>query len=109
MVKQKQVNLTYQMIFAIVPYLNLYAFYRVQKLRIFLLISIGISLGVLSVITTIAMMVTYAGGGEDFITEFENLMVFWKSIPIIIISHVGVALINIFLVRRWSKKWNEPF
>jgi len=37
-VKQEPVNLTHQTIFAIIPYVNLYAYYRIQRLGMYFLI-----------------------------------------------------------------------
>jgi len=110
MVKKEPVDLTLQTILAIIPYLNFYAFYRVQKLRMFILISILISFIVLSIFVGITVgMMGSTGSVEEGMLIYENSMEFWKSPLYYFASYIGSVLICIYLARRWSKKWNEQF
>ena len=108
MVKKEPVNLTRQTIFAIIPYLNLYAYYRIQKLRRYFLISIVIFFTVVSIIVGITVgMMNFVSSPEEGISIYENMMGSWKSPLASIASWFGGMLLNIYLIRKWSKKWNE--
>jgi len=108
MVNEEPVNLKHQTIFTLIPYLNLYAFYRVQKLRRYFLISIAIFLTSLSIFVgiTIGMIMRDGSTEESFLIYQEN-MEFLKSPPMYITSFIGGGLLNVYLIRRWSKQWNE--
>lgn len=85
MVKVVPVSLNRQMIYCLIPFLDLYAAYKVKKLRLYLLIviPIGIALSLLL--------------GDDLTTH---------SFLIEIAVSIGLAL---YLIRRWSIKWNTAF
>jgi len=42
--EKKPVSVKRQTIYAFIPYVNIWAFYRIQKLRKFILVSIGVGL-----------------------------------------------------------------
>ena len=102
MVKKEPVNLLHQMILSVIPGANLYAFYRIQKLRMLLLtylvISIGATLGF-----GLIIVISFTALGEDIV----EMLQFLKGTPMRVILFAIGSLINIYLVRRWSKKWNE--
>jgi len=110
MVKKEPVSLTRQTIIALIPYLSLYAFYRIQKLRMYILISIVIFFTGVSIFVGITLgMMSFVRTPEEGISIYENNMEFWKYPPLSYASYIAGLLINIYLVRRWSKKWNEQF
>ena len=88
-VKQEPVNIKLQIIFVFIPFLNLYAFYKIQKLRLSLCFIIPI--GVASRIFDQAAM-TYEGA----------------IVVGILFSGLAIGL-AIWLVVKWSKEWNEKF
>ena len=110
LVKQEPVNLTHQTIFAIIPYANLYACYRVQKLTKFIFISIAVLLiGVtLFVGITIGMMIQDGPTVESF-SIYQNNMKLWENPLLPIVDYTGSVLFSIYLVRRWSNQWNKQF
>jgi len=110
MVEKEPVDLTRQTIFALIPYLNLYAIYRIQKLRRYLLIVILASVSS-SIIGSVGMIV-YAmlnSDSPDLVQNIELIMTSIRSLPAYVIYFFGGMLVNVYLVRKWSKKWNEQF
>ena len=110
------VSLTRQTIFCFIPFLDMYAAYKIKKLRWYLLIAIGLSLAMVAV----ELMVNPISESDDpalYMDDFGN--VDWGKIwfgpnPEVSISfmivHIAIALIvAVYLIRRWSKKWNEKF
>ena len=92
-VKQEPVNIKLQIIFAFIPFLSLYAFYKIQKLRLALLIFLP--LGFLSrLLEAIIVRVNDTSG-----------MLFVLSILFAGLS-IGVL---VWLMHKWSKQWNEKF
>ena len=88
-IDQKPVNIKLQIIFVFIPFLNLYAFYKIQKLRLALcfIIPIGVASRIFS-----AGPMTYEGA----------------IILTILFSGLSIGL-SIWLMLKWSKQWNEKF
>ena len=110
MAKKEPVNLKQQTIFALIPYLNLYAFYRIQKLRRYFLIGILITVGS-SIIISVGIIV-YAvlqSDSPDFRANVELIVTSIRSLPAYVIYFSSGILLNVYLIRKWSKKWNEQF
>ncbi len=110
MVKKEPVDLTRQTIFALIPYLNLYGLYQIQKLRRYLLIVILASVS--SSIIAIVGMIVYAmlySGSPDFVQNIQLIVTSIRSLPAYVIYFSSGILLNVYLVRKWSKKWNEQF
>ena len=88
-VKQEPVIIKWQIIFTFIPFLNLYAFYKIQKLRLFLCFFMPIS---------IASRIFDLGAPT------------YESAIIVSILFSGLAIgLAIWLVLKWSKQWNEKF
>ena len=83
--EKKPVSIGWQVVFVIIPYVWIYAFYRIEKLRI------GI---VLAIITTIV------GIGFQMILPFPWGLAF---------ALFGNAWLVVFFHRRWTKQWNSKF
>ena len=100
------VNLTRQTIYSVIPVLDIIAFYKIKHLRKYLLI---VYVGIVGVISTIYSMAV-TPNSWSFSANYDPNFIWdpmgWiLQIPMI----VGTAIIQIYLVRRWSKKWNEQF
>jgi len=54
MVEKKPVSVNWQMIFVLIPFLDLYASYRIQKLRLWLLI-FGVGFSIATILLNYAM------------------------------------------------------
>ena len=101
-----KVSLPRQTIFVLIPVLDLIAFYKIKHLRKYLLI---VYLGIAGIAgTAYSMIVTPESWwfsdnfDPNYIMDTED----WAlQIPMIAVSYV----ISIYLVRKWSKKWNLQF
>ena len=88
-IDQKPVNIKLQIIFVFIPFLNLYAFYKIQKLRLALCFIIPIS-----VVSRILGSVPGT----------------YESAIILTILFSGLSIgLSIWLILKWSKQWNEKF
>ena len=85
MVEQKPVNVNFQMLFSVLPLIWIWAFYRIEKLRmgiVFLIIVTGLGIAV-------QMLLPFPYG--------------------LIISY-GISLgVPIWFIRKYSIKWNSRF
>lgn len=96
------------MILSVIPWVGLYAFYRVQKLRTLLLTYLVIYFGAtLGLVAVSLVMIFIVIGDDGTSSSFGEMFSFLESIPMKIILFAVGSLINLYLVRRWSKKWNE--
>ncbi len=103
MARKEPVSVNWQSLLVIITLLDLFAAYRVEKLRLFLLIFfLGFGLG--SVVLDASLF------PEDYFSdEFldsndlftEN---FWQIGLVIRLVAIGFAII---LIRKWSREWNE--
>ena len=110
MAKKEPVNLRRQTIFAIIPYLNLYAIYRVQKLRKYFLIAILISVAatiILSVGVWVYVMLIVDSTQEDLTPDILLIFESIRSLPAYLIYFSSGILLNVYLVRKWSRDWNN--
>ena len=110
------VSLTRQTIYCFIPFFDLYAFYKIKKLRLYLLIIIGIAVA----FTIIEEGINPIPESDDPVLYMDNfgnidwVKIFFGPNPEIsvgiFIANTAVAIIiAIFFIRRWSKKWNESF
>ena len=82
-VKQKPVDVNLQTLFCILPYIWIYAFYRIEKLRLGIVIAIG------------AFAATIAWG-----------MAF--PFPYGLVGNLIISIVvPIYFIRKWSREWNE--
>ena len=101
MVEKKSVNVILQMIFAVIPILDIYASYKIQKLRWWVLIFwvAGAAVGVIYNETI------YSG---VLFVEFLNNLGNAYAIDYFIFV-IPYAIIQAMVMRKWSKKWNKSF
>ena len=110
MVKNEPVSLTRQTIYCMIPYLDMYAAYRVKRLRKYLLIMILLVI----IPVTIADEVLFPMDKMASFEEFLQFLTFYYGVNtnhfvFAISTWAGAVLVAIFLVRRWSKQWNKQF
>ncbi len=105
MVKDEPVSLMRQTIYAIIPILDIYASYRVKRLRKYLLIMILVSIGI--------GIAHYAAFPSLAVNEFSDEMppqFFDMSFMAVWLAEtIGGILLAVYLIRRWSKQWNKKF
>ena len=80
------VKINHYTIFAIIPFLDLYAAYQIKKFRLYFLISWI--------------------GGWGLSTLIQMLLPF----PYGLIGGIAAEIIiSVYLLRRWAKQWNNQF
>ncbi len=101
MVEKKPVNVNWQMVFVLIPFLDLYASYRIQKLRLWLLI-FGVGFGIA------AILLNYALFSMDY-SGWNNEIEVWE--PAKMSFHITLTIVTlgaaVYVIRRWSISWNE--
>ncbi|MCE2614652.1 MAG: hypothetical protein LVO36_01970 [Nitrosopumilus sp. (ex Thoosa mismalolli)] len=111
------VSLTWQTIFCFIPIMDIVASYRVKRLRWYLLIFIvfgAISTGVQTIVNPLDETSVYNEKVFSEETGFDwNYAIFGNNPELTILTiiiHNGIAYaIAVYLIRRWSKKWNLQF
>ena len=93
----KQVSLNWQTLFIFIPGLNIWAAWRIQKLRRSVIFFIP---AVFLVIIFSRLMITFS---EDIDSELFQYLLSLVSLGIFIIC----ANVIIHYFRKWSRKWNE--
>jgi len=101
MVEKKPVSVNWQMVFVLIPFLDLYASYRIQKLRLWLLI-FGVGFGIA------AILLNYVLFGIDHF-GWDNKIDAWDSSKMLF--HITLTVITfgaaVYVIRRWSISWNK--
>ena len=91
MVEKKPVSVNWQTLFILIPIIDLWAAYRVEKLGLYILLIIAL-----------AVVGFIVGFVEGFL--FFGMSDFFSWIVVL----VGV-IISIILIRSWSTEWNKKF
>jgi len=99
MVKQKSVTVAWQVVFTFIPFVDLWAYYRIQKLRLYLLIIYGGN-----IIAGIIIGITFGFTGS--LMEMPDVSSYY--IPSIAVG-IAFHLLAIYLVVKWSRNWNAKF
>jgi len=105
LVKQESVNLTHQTIFGFIPYLNIYAIYRIQKLRRYILLGMAVFVGLIMIEVAIIFGIILTSEKSDL----SALMEMYRSVEASLAHAIGGLIFSGYLTIRWSKKWNEKF
>ena len=110
------VSITRQTIYAVIPILDLYAAYHIKKLRWYLLIMILTGFG--SGLLYSAVIPEYTFDESSFF-DVESFEIDWIQImfrtdhplgpTMFFVNQVIVLSVAIYIIRRWSKKWNRKF
>ncbi len=98
MAKKEPVSVNWQSLFSIIPLVQIWAFYRVERLRRYLLYMI--SIGVVYLLIGEALF-----GFDAFIDEDLGTNGYYFEA---VFSAIEIGL-SVGLIRMWSKKWNEQF
>ena len=121
-----RVSIGWHIVFAIISPVNLWAFYRIKKLRLFLLYVI-IPAVIVSSIMVAGMLYELEnpekGFDEDgnrypeptippYMTPIEPEVGKYNTgayIIINIITSIGLTAFSVYLIVKWSRHWNEKF
>lgn len=102
----RRVSLTTQTIFCLIPVLDLYAAYRIKRLRKYLLFMI---IFVMIPVTIVDFALFPQQEDADFVRDVmfdyddSNHMLYSFC------TWIASVLFAIFLIRRWSVQWNNQF
>ena len=116
MVKQEPVNVNWQSLFVIIPFVELWAAYRVEKLRLYLIMIMVPSLFVYYFVRSL-IYVEYFEKFIDISKCEPNLALYFffnscDQIEMQVFDIVFTVLfigLAVFLIRKWSRKWNDNF
>lgn len=98
MAKKEPVGVNWQSLFVIIPIVQLWAFYRVEKLRLYLLFIIAL------VATEISIEILLFGVDAWEDQELGEISYILQGV--FYAFEIGIS---VGLIRMWSKKWNEQF
>ena len=101
MVEKVPVSVNWQTLFILIPIVDLWATYRIQKLRLYLLI-FYLGFGLAGIVLEIAI-----SPDEYFSEETPTNLISdegWEVESALILVSIGVGII---LIRKWSREWNE--
>ena len=110
MVKEEPVSLTRQTIYCLIPALDIYAAYRVKRLRRYLaiiLLLVGVPLSIADSVLFPSDRVVSLEGFLQFLTFYYGVDT--NHFVFSIATWIGSILVAIYLIRRWSKQWNKKF
>ena len=94
-------SLRRQAIFILIPGLDMYALYKVKKLRLGLLVT-----GLLALAFAGVMFLLIDRYPQRILADFE-LAVWYQIANLVFIG--SVLVFWVWLIRKWSKKWNGQF
>lgn len=105
-----KVSVAWQVVFTFISILNLWAFYRIRKLRKYLLYVVAPS-AVLSIVlisyinieSNFGYWVSSDSGG------FDNAFALYGALIVSSIISVGLQALAIYLVIKWSREHNEKY
>jgi len=90
MVEEKEVSVGWQMFFVLVPFVDIWAFYRIKKFW-------------LGLITVLAVVFGFA-----YVAGFGERLLLWNiSLEEEISLYIVDWIVAVFLIRKWSMSWNE--
>ena len=97
MVRKEPVSVNWQTLFVIIPIIDLWATYRIEKLRLYLLVMIAIA------VTGFVIQTSIFGYDSYFMDQSASTASSGLE-GVFLLIEIGIAII---LVRKWSREWNE--
>ena len=90
MVEEKEVSIGWQMFFVLIPFVDIWAFYRIKKFWLAFVIGLVVVFGV-----------SYVGGFLD------RLLLGELSLEEELSMYIVYWIIGVFAIRKWSISWND--
>ena len=100
MVEKKPANVKWQMVFSVIPILDLYASNRIQKFRLWFLIFWVVG-------TIVGLGYNYAIFGEDYFNIEKDMFSEPVFIPSYILFVISFAAVQLIVMRKLSISWNK--
>ena len=88
---KNKVSVWWQMFYAIIPFVNLLAFYRIQRLVMAITSAFPLFVGIIVILTLLPNFTYFPFRLED---RFNLFLILFDSVLV-------------FFIRRWSKQWND--
>ena len=88
---KNKVSVWWQMFYAIIPFVNLLAFYRIQRLVMAITSAFPLFVGIIVLLTLLPNFTYFPFRSED---RFNLFLILFNSVLV-------------FFIRRWSKQWND--
>jgi len=105
-----KVNLVWQIIFSFIPGVLIWSFFRIKKLRLFLLMMAGPAVATISILPIILFDPQYYETCTSMFSIVPNYSCMNESLFIAgIIVNVIYHGFKTYFIIRWSRKWNESF
>jgi hypothetical protein len=106
------VSVLWQIIFVVfIPFLDLWAFYRIKKLKKYLLYVYVPQIIIGGIIAGLILSMAFEVNGlekvETFSEDLEN-----NDLALIILNilmGLGFTVFSIYLIATWSERWNKQF
>ena len=106
------VSILWQIIFVVfVPILDLWAFYRIKKLRKYLLYVYVPQIIIGVIITSFILSMVFEENSLDRLESFSDDLQGNDLILVVsnIVLGLGFTIFSIYLIATWSEKWNKQF
>ena len=103
-------SVLWQIIFVVfIPILDLWAFYRIKKLKKYLLFVYAPQLLIGGIIAGLIMGVAFEENGIEKLENFSEDLEANELALIIpsIVMGMGFTIFSIYLIATWSEKWNK--
>ena len=106
-----KVSLLTQTLFCFIPVLDLYAAYRIKKLRRYIVIMMLVIIIPISIASAIFIPTDYddPDGVTKMLTFYYGVEDAQDEIIFAVTTNIATVLFAIFLIRRWSNSWNAQF
>lgn len=102
------VSVKEQMISGLIPGVDIWAFYRIKKLQKSTLM-ITLPTAIMTVVFTLMVFSNYDALKTGMLDEEEHaISQAWVTIEIIVFV-MGILIFSNYLLRRWTKQWNQQF
>jgi len=106
------VSILWQIIFVVfVPILDLWAFYRIKKLKKYFLYVIFPQILISGIVIVLILGMAFEGDNleklENFSEDLENNDL--ALIVLNILMGLGFTIFSIYLIATWSERWNKQF
>jgi len=109
---KKPVSILWQIVFAVfIPIADIWAFYRIKKLRKAILYITFPSLGLMMmVLVSVASIMVEAGDDPEKIEQIPEDLALDVGLSVMsIVVSIGILIWTIYLIATWSEQWNKQF
>ena len=106
------VSILWQIIFVVfVPILDLWAFYRIKKLKKYFLYVIVPQILISGIVIVLILGMAFEENSLEKLENFSEDLDDDELITIILGSSVGLGftIFSIYLIATWSERWNKQF